>query len=350
MNENENNELKVNNRKKKGTRPVVFMVVCSVLFMVIVTLGTLFYYSYVVRESEALLKQSGTTNYKGRYVMICDNSEMWSEVYENAKDFGRNNSIFVDLISERLGLDFTKEDLLKIAIESGVDGILIEAENTDSVRRLISEAEQKNIPVVTLMNDCQDSKRISLVQPGAYNLGKLYGEQVLREKRATDKNIVVVMDASSKDTMQNIIYAGIQDTLSAAGYSDISINPLSVDSSDSFATEEDIRKAFISDNEMSEVIICLDEISTEGFYQALIDYNKVGDIRLIGYYNSKRILKGIEQGVIEATVTINTRELAECGIDALNEYREYGYVSDYYGVDSELINKDNISEYINAVE
>lgn len=346
MNQQENNEIKLNSKKKKGTRPVVFMVVCSVLFMVIVTLGTLFYYSYVVRKSEELLTKSASSGYQGRYVMICDNSEMWSEVYENSKEFANNKSIFVDLISERLSIDYTKEDLLRIAIESGADGILVEAENTDTFRRLISEADQKKIPVVTLMNDCQDSKRISLVQPGAYNLGKLYGEQFLREKRPTDKNIIVVMDASSKDSIQNIIYSGIQDTLSAAGYSDISLNPLSIDSSDPFATEEEIRRSFISDDSMSEVIICLDEISTEGFYQALIDYNKVGDIRLIGYYNSKRILKGIQQGVIEATVTINTEELAKCGIDALNEYREFGYVSDYYSVDSQLINKDNIGEYI----
>lgn len=347
---NETNEVKKNKRIKKGTRPVVFMVVCSVLFMVLVTIGTLLYYSYIVRKSEALLKQSSTSDYKGRYALISDSSELWDEVYANAKKKGDSTSILVDLISDRLSLDYSKEDLLKIAIESGVDGILVEAENTDSFRKLIDEAEQKNIPIVTLMNDCQDSKRISLVQPGAYNLGKLYGEQFIREKRPTDKNIVVVMDASSKDTTQNIIYSGIQDTLTGSGYSDISINPLSIDSSDSFATEEDIRKIFMTDDNMPQVIICLDEISTEGFYQALIDYNQVGVIRLMGYYNSKRILKGIEQGVIEATVSINTEELAECGVDALNEYREFGYVSDYYSVDSDLINKSNVSEFIELEE
>lgn len=346
MSKKNENETKQNKVKKKGTRPVVFMVVCSVLFMAFVTVGTYFYYSNVVEKSEALLKKTGSSDYDSHYVLICDNTEMWDDVYSFAKDKGNENKILVDRISSRLGDDYTKEDLMKIAIESGVDGILLEAENTDEYRKLIDDAEAKGICVVTLMNDCVSSKRKSLVQSSAYNLGKIYGEQFVSEKRREDKKVFVVMDTNSKNLTQNIVYSGIQDTLKANGFADIEVYPLSIDSRDSFATEEDIRKVFMSEGTDADAIICLDEISTAGFYQALIDYNKVGDIRLIGYYNSEQILKGIQQGVIEATVAIDARELAEYGVEAIKEYREFGYVSDYFSVGSQLINKDNIDDVI----
>lgn len=340
------NIVKQNSNGKKSTRPVVFMVVCSVLFMVTITIGTFLYYRYVVDKSESALNNSGVNSYKKRYALICDNSEMWTEVYKSAKKIGEEQNIYVDLLSGRLDDEYSKEDLMKIAIESGVDGILLDADNTDSFRQLINEADRRSIPVVTLMTDCQDSKRKSFVQASAYNLGKLYGEQVLSMKRPADEKIVVVLDSSVKDTSQNIIYIGIQDIITENGSGNMTVSPLSIDSSDSFASEEDIRKIFMYGDTTPDVIICLDEISTAGFYQALIDYNKVGDIRLIGYYNSERVMKGIEQGVIEATVSVDTNELGKYGIDALSEYQEFGYVSEYFSVDSELIDQNNVKKYM----
>lgn len=341
-----NVEKKHKGKSFKSTRPVVFLVVCSVLFMVIITVGTYLYFSFVVNKSESLLKNNKFVAYSGHYVLICDNSQMWTEVYSYAKEKADKDKILIDRIASRLSDDYSREDLMKIAIESGADGILIEAESTDTYRKLIYEADKKGICVVTLMNDCDDSKRKSLIQPSAYNIGKMYGEQFIKEKRREDKKVLVIMDASNKNTAQNIVFSGIQDSLKANGYSDIEVYPVMIDSSDSFATEEEIRKILMNEGKDANAIICLTEIATTGFYQALIDFNQVGNIRLIGYYNSDQIKKGIEQGVIEATIAVNTKEIAEYGVTAINEYREFGYVSDYYGVDSKLIDKSNINESI----
>ncbi len=285
--------------------------------------------------------------YDRYYALICDDSEIWSQVCNYAKAEGAKSNIYVDMLSARLSDDYSKEDLLKIAIESGVDGILLDADNTDSMRKLISEAESKGICVVTLMTDCADSKRKSFVQASSFNLGKTYGEQVLSKSGMEKSNILVVMDSSSTDSSQNIVYLGIQDAINSSfKSSNITVAPLLVDSRDLFTTEEIIRGVFMDDTNKVNAIICLDEVSTTSVYQALIDYNKVGEIRLIGSFKSDTILKGIEQGVIEATVAADVNEMGTYGVNAVSEYLDFGYVSEYFSVDSELITSENVGHYL----
>ena len=102
--------------------------------------------------------------------------------------------------------------------------------------------------------------------------------------------------------------------------------------------EEDIRSLFVDENSMPEVIICPDDQATEVVYQALVDYNKVGLVRLIGYHDSQTVLDGIRQGVIEASIAVDVKELGEYAVEALAEYKATGFASEYYSVDSTLIN------------
>lgn len=95
-----------------------------------------------------------------------------------------------------------------------------------------------------------------------------------------------------------------------------------------------------------DVLICLDELSTTCAYQAVVDFNRVGQIDIIGYYDSEAILRGIERNVIHSTIALDTKELGEYSIEALEEYRETGHVSDYFGVDTDLITIENVRDYL----
>lgn len=342
---NKNNEKKNNNRKK-STRPIVLLAVCSISFLLMVSFGSYIFFRMRVGTASSVLGRSVANEYSKYCVLICDDTPFWEQVHDYAINSASEENILIDMISKRLNKDYSKADLLKIAIEAKVDGILLEGEDTDEMRELIAEADSRGICVVTIETDCTDSKRKSFVQAGSYNLGKIYGEQIISNLNRSNNDIVVVMDGSDKASSQNIIYSGIQDTINSRilGRS-ISFTPLLVDARDSFATEEDIRKIFIENDSLPDAFVCLNEQSTSIVYQALVDYNQVGNTRLIGFYNSDSILNGIKQGVIEATVSVDTKELGEYAIEALSEYLESGHVSEYYSVDSELITSENIGEY-----
>ena len=83
-------------------------------------------------------------------------------------------------------------------------------------------------------------------------------------------------------------------------------------------------------------------------YQTIVEQNRVGESVILGYYDSDTILKAIDKDVIYATITIDTAQLGHDCIEALNEYIDYRRVSDYYGVDYRIINKDNVGDYLES--
>ena len=64
-------------------------------------------------------------SYDKYYVMITKDrkSSFWQSVYQGAYQKGLEENAYVDLLGENLSEDYSREDLMRIAISSGVDGI-----------------------------------------------------------------------------------------------------------------------------------------------------------------------------------------------------------------------------------
>jgi ribose transport system substrate-binding protein len=122
-----------------------------------------------------------------------------------------------------------------------------------------------------------------------------------------------------------------------------------VDDTNAFSVEESIRDIFM-EQDVPDIMICLNELTTTCVYQAVVDYNKVGDVSILGFYDSDTIVKAIDRNVIYATIAIDTQQMGSFCIDALTEYYELGYTSQYFTADIRLINKDNVSEYLEKGE
>ncbi len=347
MSENNLTNKKTDNSGARGKRPLVITVFISILVMLIVTAVSFYFYVYTKSTIKNEINNSGSIEYSQYYALICDNTEFNRQVFESAKNRGDELGICVDMLSQRIDHDYSIEELFEIAIASNVDGIIVEADDTQKMKNLIDNAEAEGIDVVTLLSDRPDTSRRSSVQVGAYNLGKIYGQQVVSKELAGNETVIVINDSSRPDTTETLIFAGVQDTINSALEDGTFVQVVSyaVDGSDNFVMEEMIRQLFIDEELTPNVIICPDDQATQVVYQALVDYNKVGLVRLIGYHDSQTVLSGIRQGVIEATIAVDVDELGKYAVEALSEYRSTGFASEYYSVDSRLIDINNISSY-----
>ena len=121
---------------------------------------------------------------------------------------------------------------------------------------LINRAYEAGIPVVTLFNDNTQSERLSFVGVGNYNLGKEYGNLII--KMANEKmfpgnriKVTVLVDAGSEDSGQNVLAAAIQDTIAkengenAGRHKPIEVSLVAVDASNNFSVEESVRNLFV---------------------------------------------------------------------------------------------------------
>ena len=338
------------NADRTGRNRGQWIVIGFMAFVIIViSICTVIFRSYV-REFH---KVTDKEKYDQYYVMITEDrkSDFWQSVYRGAYERGQEENVYVDLLGEHLSQEYSREDLMRIAMTSGVDGIFVESDESDEMLQMIDEAVERGIPVVTLYGDNTHSERCSFVGVGSYNLGREYGRQVLKltaaQKNPDVLDVAVLVNARALNSAQNIVCSGIQDALEQEKLQgpEIELSLVTVDDTNTFFVEESIRDIFM-EKKLPDIIICLNELNTTCVYQAVVDYNCVGEVSILGYYDTDTILKAIERNVIYATISIDTEQMGAFCVDALREYYRYGYTSQYFTADVTIIDQNNVGEYL----
>ena len=165
--------------KEKNVKRTVWISGILVLLCVIAVCICMFLFLSYIRGFREV---ADADSYDKYYVMITKDrkSSFWQSVYQGAYQRGLEENAYVDLLGENLSEDYSREDLMRIAMSSGGDGIFVESDESGELTELIDEAVDRDIPVVTLYGDNTHSKRCSFVGVGSYNLGREYGRQVLK--------------------------------------------------------------------------------------------------------------------------------------------------------------------------
>lgn len=305
-------------------------------------------------QSEKIMQAAEQVQeYRRHYGLITDSFEdvFWKSVYEEARAYGEESGVYLEWIGKDLAVDYGKTELLQLAIDAAVDGILLEGDDSEQIRRLIEQAENQGIPVVTVFSDSYESKRSSFVGLSSYHLGREYGRQIIRVATRDMKEILILMDTRLQGSGQSIVFNGIKETLENEGnHLTLEVKTLAVSEDTAFSGEETIRQ-FLSRSVQGQVrppdmIICLSEKNTMRTYQAIVDYNLVGQVGLLGYYVTDDILDGVERKVIQATIAVDTQKMGIKGIEALEEYLDTGHVNEYITIDVDVVTINNIEEYI----
>lgn len=358
--------------------PLALTVVC-ILFTAVMAAYVLWLYRDGYQEETA----AGEV-YERYYMLITqdDKTAFWQSIYQGAIDRALTQNVYVDWLGSDQFRGYSVEERMQVAVASGVDGIIVTANESEEMTALIDEAVAAGIPVVTLYGDSASSGRCSFVGVGAYNLGREYGGQVLQIARErllglsdtllrTEETevgaqstsllreepveigtaerpvkVTLLVNAYARGLDQNILFSGVQETLEQGrGDACFSLSVHAVDDTNAFSVEESIRDLFMN-GDIPDILICLNELNTTCAYQAVVDYNKVGTVSILGHYRSDTILKAIERGVIYATVDINAPQMGAFCVDALQEYHSLGYTSQYFTADVTLISRENVGAWL----
>ncbi|MDO5573966.1 MAG: substrate-binding domain-containing protein [bacterium] len=337
--------LTISNKDKALT---VLLIVMSTI-MLIVTVFSLVYFRVQVTNLNTV-ENTEYSEYDRHYALITDDLEksFWDSVYAGTKEEGDRSGAYVERLGKNLAVTYTKNELMDIAIDSHVDGIILEADESEETTQLIKRATENGIPVVTVLSDCANSDRKSYVGVSNYNLGGEYGKQIMKLLGEENQKILILMNVNTEDSAQNIIFTAIQETLEKAGadMSHIDIDTAAISDDGAFGAEESIRDIFMDSENLPDIMICLNELNTTSAYQAVVDYNKVGIINIIGYYSSDTILKAIDRNVIQATISVDTAQMGRYCVQALDEYIATGHVSEYFSVDISQITMENVNDYL----
>lgn len=330
----------------RKNRTNLFVFLAAVCILVVFYMTGESYYEGLTGKSRQQ-EESGEV-YRYKYDMIVDSpdSSFWQAVYGCAQDWAQKNDAILELKGSGKENDYTKLDYMNMSIASNADGIILQYSGEQGLEAKINEAVQKGIPVVTVMGDAVHSKRQSFVGVSDYQLGSAYGEKVAEYVTEDTQSILILLKKNIDDMNQSQIYTQISNAAQAKAGSlqNIQITGKNLRLTGTFETEEAVTDIFQQRDKVPDILVCMDEETTECARQAVLDFNLAGKVTIIGYYSSEDILTAVEKGVISVTCDVDTEQLGRYSIEALTAYQKDGRTNSYYNVDINFLDKDVVRE------
>ena len=334
--------------------------ILAVIVMSIVTLGSVFVYRVLI-ERTFNLDTGGSSYYTHHIAMVTEShaDPFWKSVWYAAKQEGAKSDAVVEWVGNSLTEEYSLTDLMEMAIAAKVDGIILQPDGSEEIKALIARAIQSGIPVITVMSDAPGTGRQGFVGYNSYDLGQLYGAQVraAMAQSLTEYHAVLLFGNDVSENTQNIVYSSIKESLEGGN---VTLDVVNVDNSNVFSAEEAIRELVVTTPSAvadettppqlgktygPDILICLNATNTVCAYQAVVDHNKVGQIQILGYYDSDEILTAIDKHVIQATVAVNANVVGASCVSTLIEYLEQGRTSDFTAVSLQLVTAANLKDY-----
>ena len=307
------------------------------LLLVIIIVGVSYRVLSTKLQEDNYNNTGSAKEYSYHYGFIAADSQdsYWKSVYEAAREAGEEQDIYVEYIGQDLAEEYSVQDYMRIAIASKVDGILLSASGAD-VEAEIEEATNKGIPVVTMLTNSKQGGETSFVGVNSYDLGKKYGEQIVTLAPTDKSNVCVLLNTKEKTVTQKMILSGIQGALKNTT---IKMDTLSIPSTKQFEVEKVIRELLLRKTNVPDIIVCLSASDTIYTYQSVIDYNKVGQIQIVGSYVNDEIQNAIDKGIIASAITVKSDELGTQALATLKEWKDTGTVNEYQTVKCYTVTK-----------
>lgn len=333
---------KLMKKSEDGHKGIYSILIIAGVLIVGIMIGFNILQQMALNENSSDDSDNQTYDYHIAMIVRDSSDVFWRSVYKAARAAGKEQGIYIENFGEELNEGYTTTELMEMAIAAKVDGIILEADNSEQMVQLINEADP--IPVITI-GEVKGSQRKSFVSASDYGLGKMYGNQVLQVLKERKQEVVVLLPSDSENSQPSLVYTGISEVLASSSL-DIQISTKLTGENDQFGSEEQIRNLLLSSTERPDAVVCLSAVDTISTSQCVVDYNLVGTVQIIGTYTSPEILKDIQKGIIYATVAVDAEEMGREAAEGMYDYLTTEYVSDYLPVQSEVVNQDNVANYI----
>lgn len=306
------------------------MLICIVIAFA-VTLGG---FAILRRQmAKTGLEETKEQSYEAHYAFIVDNpeDEYWQQVYEAAKEEGKKQNIYVEQISDNVSQTYETKEYMDIAIAEKVDGILLQS-SSKAVGSEMNAAMEAGIPVVTMLHDNYSGRRCAFVGVNDSSLGDSYAELIQENISKKKNDVLVLMEKNGDLGESNLVLQTIRQKVQGA-----KIRVQLLEETDEFATEKAVRDCILDEKQCPDVLVSLSLSGTAYAYQAVVDYSKVGTVKIIGAYENDEIRRGLEKNVIAASVSIDPEAIGQTAIQTLQEYKKNGIVNEYQMIQQKVI-------------
>lgn len=282
-------------------------------------------------------------NHRYHFVMItrATEADFWEQAYSGASKVAEAKKVALEYFGPRF-LDLKElERLLEMAILSSVDGILVSVPNEPTFKNLINEAISKKIPIVTLENDIDFTKRVSFVGVDSYDLGLKTG-QTLTQAVSGNVQFAVLVNSNFSSTSHSRYLKGIRDAI--RNYPGLQLKLILTSKGSSISAEEQTQ-SILTNYPQIQAIICSNAGDTLGVAKVVVDLNQVTHVTIIGSGLTNEIANYIKRGVIWGVLADDPVALGAQGLSILIRIKEEKMVPECYNMPLFVVNQQNLSKY-----
>ncbi len=117
----------------------------------------------------------------------------------------------------------TQVQIIQDLISQHIDGLAISVADAASVKRVIEQARQAGIPVITFDADSPDSQRQAYIGTDNKALGQALGQMLIKQHPAPGQYALVSGGPAAQNLNDRV--QGVRDTLKAAGWTEAGGSP-----------------------------------------------------------------------------------------------------------------------------
>jgi len=266
----------------------------------------------------------------------------WNDVKKGAFKAAKEFNVAVEFNSPRFTNPEEELQYLNIAVASNVDGIATHVPDENMFTPVINNSVKSNIPVVTIESDAKNSERLAYIGNNNYEVGTVGGKMVAEATGGNAKVAIILngYNPEASDVSQNLRVTGFKDAVKQYKGS-VDVAAIRISGMGIFSAGE-IANELIINNPQINTIFCTNPRDTLGVIQKIVDLNKVGQIKVIGYGSYSEILRYIEKNVIYGSVVSNPQEMGYKAVKALVELKTTRRTPAYVGTQVYAVTKDNV--------
>lgn len=322
----------------------MFKFIFGTLITMIVIIGIMFGQLFTTLNNRTDSEPSEVSQKYHIQLLIQDTNEyFWTPFQDGVNDASVEYEVYPEFITVE-GRDITElEHAVEMGVNAGVDGMILTAADSIKTQELIEHSEDKGMAVVTYENDNYLLPTTPAVGTNSYSLGNMAGEMAIEASDKTANVVLIIPDSGEDSDLQykNMIVQGVLESFSK--HSTINLKETLTINSHMFEVEK-LATTIINKHKDVDLIICMDERSTPGIAQSLVDHNLVGDIKLIGYGLMPQTIDYIKKGVIYGTVYPDAYQIGYEAVQQLYKTIEGEQISDSVNTDLYAVTLDNLDD------
>jgi ribose transport system substrate-binding protein len=240
--------------------------------------------------------------------------EFWKSVHAGANKAGQE--LGVEILWKGPVREDDRDEQIKVVenfVASGVSAIVLAPLDDTALVPIATEASRERIPVVIIDSDIQWQGRVSFVATDNYRGGELAATRLGELLGGKGKVIVLRYQEGSASTAQR--EAGFIDTVQKTlpGIELVSSNQYGGATTETaYKTSENL----LVKHRQIDGVFCPNESTTFGMLRALQDGKRAGQVKLVGFDSSEKLVEGLRSDQIHGLVLQNPLRMGELGVRA----------------------------------